>query len=61
MRMLNPVTGETVVLKVPAQAPTARLQERADAKAARIAEKAEQRRAATWAALRQAELDAGAL
>jgi hypothetical protein len=60
MMILNPVTGETVELKVPVQAPTARLQERADAKAARIAEK-EARRAAAWTALRQAELDAGAL
>lgn len=39
MRILNPVTGETVELKVPAQAPTPRLEHRAARKAARIAAK----------------------
>lgn len=60
MVILDPITGRQVEIVVPPRAPTPRLQERADAKAARISEK-EARRAAAWTALRQAELDAGAL
>lgn len=61
MMILNPQTGEYVEIAVPPRVSPPRLEERAAVKAARIAEKAEQRRAAAWTALRQAELDAGAL
>lgn len=61
MIVLDPRTGRNVEIRTPPRAPTPRLLERADAKATRIAEKAEQRRAAAWTAMRQAELDAGAL
>lgn len=60
MMILDPITGRKVEVVVPPRVPTPQLQEREEAKAARIAEK-EARRAAAWTALRQAELDAGAL
>ena len=60
MIILDPQTGRNVEIVVPPRAPTLRLEELAAAKARLLADK-EARRAAAWTALRQAELDAGAL